>query len=166
MCMHFTELISNTGVLLQSEFLLFLEDSTWTVHASVMTVLTYSRNLAKMSFFLLFAVALIVLHLPRRFKLLFENPNRFACEPLFFTCGVFKKQGKIIVQACHHEVCTKQFELTNSTKHCVFVWCVQEKAWVIPMMLGQAVMTPIMFIAINGGLGKGASLMGLLRFLF
>ncbi len=123
-CTHFTELISNTGVLLQSEMLLFLEDSTWAVHASVMTVLTltYSRTFFKVSFFFVFLNSLLILHLPRRFKLLFDNPDPFACEPLFFTYGIFKKQGNIKVQACHHEVyaCIVWNEHTQRKTACLY----------------------------------------------
>ncbi len=122
------ELISNLGVVLQSELLLFLEDSTWAVHATYMTVLSYPRSIAKMSFFLAFALALVTAHLPRRFrKLMFDNPDLLVCNPLWSMCGMCKRKGHVLIQPCHHE----------------------EKAWVIPMMLGQAVMTPLMLVAIN-----------------
>jgi hypothetical protein len=129
------EVVSTTGLFLQSEFLFFLEDTTWAIHASYMCFLSYPQWF-KMTFYGGFAFHMWVAHLPRRFRLLLSRGRStskassiFFMWPLFLTLNPKKAPNKVIIRECEFE----------------------EKAWVVPMLFGQAILTTIMYLWINTG---------------
>jgi hypothetical protein len=141
----FGEVVSTIGLLVQSELLLFIEDSTWAIHTSVMCIVSYPLP-AKMAFFGSFGLAMFFVHLPRRFEILYNRSravDRFTSvyeiDPLYFkwnpvpfifTLTSKKRQNTVAIRKCHFE----------------------EKAWVVPMLLGQPILTAFMYWQINNHL--------------
>jgi hypothetical protein len=126
------ELISTLAFFLQSEFLFFIEDSTWTIHAFYMFYLSYPRPVPA-TLFGLFAAYLSIQHLPTRFRLLLSRGRSdagiFTIRPIFNFAQTRKGivKSAIVIRECPLE----------------------EKAWVVPMLIGQAVLTTVMYYQIN-----------------
>ena len=124
----FGECVSTTGTLLQSELILNIEDTTWGIHAAYMSYLSFPQ-LNRVWFFGGFTFHMFVNHLPKRFGLMWtkgrhaegDDDSLFTIDPLFIN----NKRPFII--------------------KCPF----EEKAWVVPMMLGQGWMTAIMYMQMN-----------------
>ena len=130
----FGECISTLGVLLQAEFLLKLEDSTWAIHAIYMAYLSYPKNLWAMSFFFLFSLYLILYHLPRMIKAMLSRLHRdgknvseiFKMDPLFLRYYFINYLPR---------------DMTKDDKSLHKVPIIrkiskEEKAWVLPMLIG------------------------------
>lgn len=119
------EVISTLGVLVQSEIVLTVEDSIWTLHTWYMVFLSFPQW-RQLLFFGGFGTHMLVTHLPRRFRLLFSRSAKeiWSFDPLFTGEGM----GKVRIRPCEHE----------------------EKAWVVPMLLGQPVLCAIMYWDANG----------------
>ena len=117
------EIISTAAVLLQVEPLGFLEDSTWFLHVFYMGYLSIPSY--KMLLFFGGAFGLFSLHLPGRFRLLLSQGRSksglFTCNPLF--CG----SNYVKLKECE----------------------IEELLWVIPMLLGQPILTAMMYYTIN-----------------
>lgn len=120
------ECISTTGLLLQSEGLLNIEDSTWTCHAAYMCYLAYMNGCQweQVAFYGGFAAHMVFSHLPRRFGQMLTEGTTFKMDPLF----TGKNLAKIEIKQCNFE----------------------ERAWVVPMMFGMASSTALMYWQING----------------
>jgi hypothetical protein len=108
------ELISTSGVLLQSELLLFIEDCMWTLHGVAMAYVALPAYAL-----LLWSGFLSFVHLPRRYRLFRQRPvgNRAAmiCPP------------RASIRQCDEE----------------------EISWVVPMLLGQPLLTALCYAYIN-----------------
>jgi len=131
----FGEVISTTGLVLQSELLLNIEDSTWAAHACYMAYLSFPQPLP-LAFFGGFGAHMVLFHLPARFRLMLAGsgsalkagaaatrsarPSLFHIDPLF-------SSGSVALRPCEFE----------------------EKAWVVPMLLGQPLLTAVMYHEIN-----------------
>lgn len=138
----FGEVVSTIGLLSQSELLLFIEDSTWATHTTIMCILSYPLP-AKMIFFGGFGMGMFFVHLPRRFEILYNRSRSsdkftsiYEIDPLFFKWNPLpfilkltknKRNNTIAIRPCHFE----------------------EKAWVVPMLLGQPILTAFMYWQIN-----------------
>lgn len=123
----FGEILSTFGVLLQNEFMLFCEDSTWAIHALYMTYLTKNRPIEIFIFGGLGAY-LLFCHLPSRFnrmlkKIRMYNMGVFNVNPLFI-------KQKVVIRKCSEK----------------------EKLWVVPMLLGMPCLMMLMYREINQGL--------------
>ena len=127
------ELFSTIGTVLQMELLLVLEDTVWALHTSYMCYLAYPNPLPVI-FFGGFGFCLTFLHMPRRYELLFtrgrslnKNSSIFELNPLF---GLHCGQGK--------------------PNHVIHRECkLEEKAWIVPMLLCQPVLTTLMYAALR-----------------
>jgi hypothetical protein len=130
----FGEVISTIGVILQNEFILFCEDSTWTLHALYMSYLSEMRYkegnldvsiaLTRIIFGGLSAY-LLFCHLPSRFDRMLKKMRKydmglFNISPLF-------SSGALMIRKCSDK----------------------EKAWVVPMLLGMPCLMMLMFQDIN-----------------
>jgi len=125
----FGEVTSTTGTLLQSELILNIEDTTWAIHTCYMCYLSYMQPL-QMVFFGGFGAHMLVSHLPRRFALMYNRGRAKEDDKgLFHIQPLFTRGGDVIVRRCLFE----------------------EKAWVVPMLLGQPVLTALMYWQINAG---------------
>ena len=125
----FGECVSTTGTLLQNELILNIEDTTWGLHAAYMTFLAYPQ-VNRMWFFGGFATHMFVSHLPKRFGLMCSSGRSGKDEGLFTLKPLYiseKPNFGIAIRKCPFE----------------------EKAWVIPMMIGQGYMTAWMYYCIN-----------------
>ena len=118
-------LIVLIGVIFQSEIILNLEDVVWLYHSIVMCYLSYP-NIIETLFFGSFGCYLFFLHLPQRINLLYtrkrairKNSSIFSIDPLYYY--------KIKIQDCSLE----------------------EKRWVVPMLLSQPLLTAFMYSSIN-----------------
>ena len=88
----FGECISTIALLLQSELLFNLEDSTWALHALYMAYLSYSNYPWAVMFFSTFALHMFLYHLPSRFNLMFSRlcnggksaTEIFKLDPLYY----------------------------------------------------------------------------------
>lgn len=122
------EIVSTLGVVLQSEVILFIEDSIWTFHAGYMCLPAYPQ-FDKLWFFASFCAYMVLQHLPRRFAVLLHRQkgksNIWQIKPMFIGASPSTAQVKEIEFA--------------------------EKAWVVPMLLGQPLLTTLMYMSINKG---------------
>jgi len=125
------ECISTLGVLLQWELLLFTEDSIWFLHTSYMCYLSLWQW-KQMVFFGGFGLALGVVHLPRRFALLISGGR----------ADVLKKSGAKHVSLLYMNPLLKKGGLDQvKIRPCDK----EEKAWVVPMLLGIAFLMTVMY---------------------
>ena len=129
------EVISTTGVLLQSELLLNVEDTIWGLHTCYMCYLGWGQPLP-MLFFGGFGAHMMCVHLPGRFRLMFNagravdtsaNRTRARRPGLLHVAPLFTSSGTIARRACAFE----------------------EKLWTVPMLLGMPVITAVMYWQIN-----------------
>lgn len=130
------EVVSTTGVLLQMELLLFIEDSIWAIHSSYMcyfALLTIETHPHRAIFFGAFALALLLVHLPRRFSLLVSRGRAKVKESSICTMHPIFSSG-VIIRQCEFE----------------------EKAWVVPMLLGMPLITALCYWESNGGWAEAA----------
>ena len=138
----FGECVSTASVLLQTELGLNVEDSTWCLHTIYMAYLSYPKYPWAVTFFSLFGLHFVLYHLPRRFKLMFDRikrggksaANLFKLDPLYLRewfSPVRLKDPRLhkvrLIKKCGEE----------------------EKAWVVPMLFGQSILTAIMYYQIN-----------------
>ena len=112
------ECISTSGVLLQSELLLNVEDTLWCTHTIYMSYLSYPKHLGAACFFGLFGFYFVAFHLPMRYGLMFNRgktiSDQFKIDPLFFRSIFGFKSKSHLVKRCGEE----------------------EKMWVVPMLVG------------------------------
>jgi hypothetical protein len=130
------ECISTLALVIQSEMLFNVEDTTWTIHTAYMCVLSVHHLPHRPTpalFFGGFAIHMIFNHLPRRFALLYSRGMKpgesvWSMDPLFgLSCGRKNRQNKVLIQPCD----------------------VEELAWVVPMLLLQPILTALMYFVIN-----------------
>lgn len=122
------ECISTIGVLLQSEILLNIEDTIWAIHSTFMCYLSLTPHaqFGAISFFGFFALHLFFVHLPKRFQMMSRRKwGLFHSKPLFLTSTGF--DGNVSLRECSFE----------------------EKSWVVPMLLGQPILTALMYYQLN-----------------
>ena len=115
----FGEVISTAALMFQSEFLFLVEDTTWAVHTMYMCLLSYPQYRLGVFLFGAFGAHMFLSHLPRRFQLYWSRGRR-------------EKTSNLIVSS-------------PMIRRCEF----EEKAWVVPMLLGQPLITALMFYHIN-----------------
>ena len=123
------ETVSTIALFVQSELIFLLEDTIWAVHTVYMCVLSYPQPV-HMAFFGLFGAHMFISHLPGRFGLLLSRGRSTSkTSPLFTTNPLFtgKGFGKILIQRSGDE----------------------ERAWVVPMLLGQPLLMLYMYNEIN-----------------
>ena len=110
---------------------MYIEDSTWALHAAYMCSLSARRWPTGTLFFGVFAVYMYTCHLPKRFRLMFSrgSTSLLRVEPLLGLSfwATSSSGGRVRIQPCDSE----------------------EKAWVVPMLVGQAVATSFMFYQMN-----------------
>ena len=119
----FGEMISTIGVIFQSEIILVFEDIIWLYHSLYMFYLSYPNK--KSIFFITFGLYLIFSYLPKRIKLLYSKKRNK--KSIFFIRPLFKKRN--IVQ--------------------IKTQCLEEKTWVVPMLLSQAIITAFIYYELN-----------------
>jgi len=118
------ECISTTGVILQNQFLLLIEDFLWTLHAAYMSYLSiWQKRTYPSIFFVGFTFFLFFFHLPPRISLLIKDSFKTS---LFHTNPLFSS-GSVSI----HPSPT------------------QEKLWVVPMLLSQPLLTAFIFYSLK-----------------
>ena len=118
------EMISTFGVIIQSELLLNFEDIVWTLHTFYMCYLSYPD--IETFFFGSFGFYLVFFYLPKRIELLYTRKRCIKKgASIFYINPLYCYKGKI--QECSLE----------------------EKSWVIPMLLSQPLLTAFMYYCIN-----------------
>lgn len=96
-----------------------------------MSYLSYPKHLGAACFFGLFGFYFVAFHLPMRYGVMFSRgktiSDQFKIDPLFFR-SIFGFESKShLVKRCGEE----------------------EKMWVVPMLVGQAILIPTMYYQIN-----------------
>ena len=125
----FGESISTIALLLQSELLFNLEDSTWALHAVYMASLSYPKYAWAVMFFSAFSLHMLLYHLPSRFKLMFSR---------LYHCGksaidIFKLDP-LYCREYFPRVMLKEKSLCKPRR--IKKVDDEEKAWVVPMLIG------------------------------
>ena len=131
------EVISTTGVLLQSELLLNVEDTIWGLHTCYMCYLGLGQPLPTL-FFGGFGAHMVLFHLPGRYALMFSGSRSADAGDKACDKARARRPGLLHVSPLFTTG-------TIARRACAF----EEKLWAVPMLLGMPVITAFMYWQIN-----------------
>lgn len=149
----FGECVSSIGLLRQSEYLFFIEDTIWAIHTTYMAILNYPNSDSKkiqILFFGAFAVHMWFFHLPKRFKLMNSRGNKTK-EELNTKRDEHapKSSSYSSSSSSSSSPSTSAYFILTPSSVALAPCPLEEKLWVVPMLVSQSILTSLMFKVIN-----------------